>query len=131
MSGNVLWFCFVVCAFLVNCIICEIMVTNFVLFRENQQIREKKTKIRRLKRYAIIGAATGLGGVLIGKSLNFFIIIRLISEWKFAGVTGGLAAPFIVSSLSALTATTIFAGLTTTATAAIFGSLFGVAGISS
>jgi hypothetical protein len=38
-----------------------------------------------------------------------------------------LAAPLIVSSVSALTTIT-FAGLTATATAAIFGSLFGVAG---
>jgi hypothetical protein len=38
------------------------------IYRENQQIREKKTKMRRIKRYAIIGAATGLGGVLIGKA---------------------------------------------------------------
>jgi hypothetical protein len=45
------------------------------------------------------------------------------------GLTGGLAAPLIVSSISALTATTIFAGLTGVAITAIFGSIFGVAGI--
>uniref|UniRef100_A0A914KQU5 Transmembrane and coiled-coil domain-containing protein 4 n=1 Tax=Meloidogyne incognita TaxID=6306 RepID=A0A914KQU5_MELIC len=85
------------------------LVTEYKESMENQQIREKKSKLRKYKRYAIIGAATGLGGVLIG-------------------VTGGLAAPLIVASISALTATTIFAGLTGTAITAIFGSLFGVAG---
>ncbi|KAF7639212.1 hypothetical protein Mgra_00001442 [Meloidogyne graminicola] len=85
------------------------LVTEYKESLENQQIREKKSKLRKYKRFAIIGAATGLGGVLIG-------------------VTGGLAAPLIVASISALTATTIFAGLTGTAITAIFGSLFGVAG---
>uniref|UniRef100_A0A1I8BN56 DUF726 domain-containing protein n=1 Tax=Meloidogyne hapla TaxID=6305 RepID=A0A1I8BN56_MELHA len=85
------------------------LVTDYKESMQNQQIREKKSKLRKYKRYAIIGAATGLGGVLIG-------------------VTGGLAAPLIVASISALTATTIFAGLTGTAITAIFGSLFGVAG---
>ena len=79
------------------------------MLRENRQIREKKTRMKRYKRYAIIGAATGLGGVIIG-------------------VTGGIAAPLIVSSIGALTATTIFAGMTGVAGAALFGSIFGVAG---
>uniref|UniRef100_A0A914HMF9 Transmembrane and coiled-coil domain-containing protein 4 n=1 Tax=Globodera rostochiensis TaxID=31243 RepID=A0A914HMF9_GLORO len=74
---------------------------------DNQRVRESKSRLKKLKRYAMIGAASGLGGVLIG-------------------VTGGLAAPVILTSISALTATTIL--LPAAASAAILGSVFGAAG---
>uniref|UniRef100_A0A183BMN7 DUF726 domain-containing protein n=1 Tax=Globodera pallida TaxID=36090 RepID=A0A183BMN7_GLOPA len=74
---------------------------------DNQRVRESKNRLKKLKRYAMIGAASGLGGVLIG-------------------VTGGLAAPVILTSISALTATTIL--LPAAASAAILGSVFGAAG---
>uniref|UniRef100_A0A915DH25 Transmembrane and coiled-coil domain-containing protein 4 n=1 Tax=Ditylenchus dipsaci TaxID=166011 RepID=A0A915DH25_9BILA len=72
--------------------------------------REKTARMKKYKRYALIGAASGLGGALIG-------------------VTGGLAAPFVAGSIGALVgipALTALAG--TTGIIAAFGSVFGVAG---
>lgn len=75
----------------------------------SKQTRERLAKTKKIKRYALIGAAGSLGAVLIG-------------------LTSGLAAPLVASGIGTITASTAFAGLATTAGSAIFGSVFGVAG---
>ncbi|KAL3087544.1 hypothetical protein niasHT_024937 [Heterodera trifolii] len=87
--------------------LCDRLIDEYNETVDNQKVRESKSRLKKLKRYAMIGAASGLGGILIG-------------------VTGGLAAPVILTSISALTATTIL--LPAAASAAIFGSVFGAAG---
>uniref|UniRef100_A0A914D6B5 Transmembrane and coiled-coil domain-containing protein 4 n=2 Tax=Acrobeloides nanus TaxID=290746 RepID=A0A914D6B5_9BILA len=70
--------------------------------------REKNAKRKKIKRYAMIGAATGLGGVLIG-------------------LTGGLAAPLVAGAATAIGLGSA-AVIGTVAGSAIFGSTLGVAG---
>uniref|UniRef100_A0A1I7SIX4 Zgc:101566 n=1 Tax=Bursaphelenchus xylophilus TaxID=6326 RepID=A0A1I7SIX4_BURXY len=65
--------------------------------------------MKKFKRYAMIGVAGGVGGVLIG-------------------LTGGLAAPFVAGAASVVVGTGAVAGLATTTGAAIMGSVFGAAG---
>jgi hypothetical protein len=71
----------------------------------------------------MIGAAGGLGGVLVGLTGGFNYSFNLKS------VIVGLAAPIVASGVAALTASTALAGLSTTAGAVIFGTAFGAAGI--
>lgn len=37
------------------------------VFREQKMVRARATKRKKIKRYAMIGAASGFGGVLIGR----------------------------------------------------------------
>lgn len=77
---------------------------------EHKKARLRDQKIKKIKRYVAIGAAGGIGGILIG-------------------VTGGLAAPFVASGAAAIIGTTAATtALATTAGAAILGTAFGVAG---
>lgn len=78
-------------------------------FRSSKETREKSQRVKRWKRMAYIGAAGGLGAVLIG-------------------LTSGLAAPLVASGIGAITTSGAIAGLATSTGAAIFGSIFGVAG---
>ena len=48
--------------------------------------------------------------------------------FKFAGLTGGLAAPLVAGSIGVLIGSGALAGLATTAGAAVLGTTFGVAG---
>jgi hypothetical protein len=88
-----------------------IISEQYVESDETKQLKEKTAKMKKYKRYAMIGAATGVGGVLIG-------------------LTGGLAAPLVAAGASAVFGTSSVAaiGLSTTAGAAVLGSAFGVAG---
>ncbi|XP_015585021.1 transmembrane and coiled-coil domain-containing protein 4 isoform X2 [Cephus cinctus] len=79
---------------------------------KEQKDAKHREKIKKIKRYASIGLATITGGTLIG-------------------VTGGLAAPLIgvgVGTLLGAAGTSAALVLSTTAGAAILGSVFGVAG---
>ncbi|CEF71266.1 Protein of unknown function DUF726 family-containing protein [Strongyloides ratti] len=77
---------------------------------EHKKARLRDQKIKKIKRYVTIGAAGGIGGLLIG-------------------VSGGLAAPFVASGAAAIIGTTAATtALATTAGAAILGTAFGVAG---
>uniref|UniRef100_A0A7E4USN5 DUF726 domain-containing protein n=1 Tax=Panagrellus redivivus TaxID=6233 RepID=A0A7E4USN5_PANRE len=71
--------------------------------------RERSQKMKKIKRYMMIGAAGGVGGVLIG-------------------LTGGLAAPLVAAGAGVVIGTGAAAGIATTAGAAVLGSAFGVAG---
>ncbi|KAK0408685.1 hypothetical protein QR680_004098 [Steinernema hermaphroditum] len=82
---------------------------QYVESEEAQKTREKAERMKKLKRYALIGAATGIGGVLIG-------------------LTGGLAAPLVAAGAGVVIGTGAAAGIATTAGAAVLGSAFGVAG---
>uniref|UniRef100_A0A5S6Q8V1 Transmembrane and coiled-coil domain-containing protein 4 n=1 Tax=Trichuris muris TaxID=70415 RepID=A0A5S6Q8V1_TRIMR len=66
-------------------------------------------KRKNFKRLAMIGAGGAVGGLLIG-------------------LTGGLATPVLAMGLSALAGSTALVGLTTSAGAAVMGSLFGITG---
>ncbi|VDM95076.1 unnamed protein product [Thelazia callipaeda] len=76
---------------------------------EQKVARARAIKLKRLKRFAMIGAASSVGGVLIG-------------------VTGGLAAPFVATGAGVVIGSCAAAGIGTTAGVAVLGSLFGVAG---
>ncbi len=54
-----------------------------MIYREDEEVKKKREKLRQLKKYALIGTAAITGGVLVG-------------------VTGGLAAPLVGVSLGAL-----------------------------
>ncbi|CAD5209695.1 unnamed protein product [Bursaphelenchus okinawaensis] len=71
--------------------------------------RERNSKMKKFKRYALIGVAGSVGGVLIG-------------------LTGGLAAPLVAGAAGMVVGTGAVAGLATTTGAAIMGSIFGAAG---
>ncbi|VDK71398.1 unnamed protein product, partial [Cylicostephanus goldi] len=71
--------------------------------------REKTQRNKKIKRYLLVGAAGGVGGVLIG-------------------LTGGLAAPLVAAGAGAIIGTAGAAGIATTAGAAVLGTTFGVAG---
>lgn len=90
-------------------------------FRTTKLDREKRTKRKKIKRYALIGAATGLGGVLIG------IFLKTWHANGFLGLTGGLAAPLIAGAATTL-GIGAAAGIGTIAGSAVVGSVFGVAG---
>ncbi|KAI6219281.1 hypothetical protein M3Y95_01122700 [Aphelenchoides besseyi] len=74
----------------------------------DRNTREKSAKMKKIKRYALVGASAGIGGILIG-------------------VTGGLAAPLVAAGTGFLIGGTV-SGIATTAGAAAIGSLFGIAG---
>ncbi|CAG9540801.1 unnamed protein product [Cercopithifilaria johnstoni] len=76
---------------------------------EQRMIRVRATKLKKIKRYAMIGAASGVGGILIG-------------------VTGGLAAPLIAIGAGTVIGAGAAAGIGTVAGTTVLGSLFGVAG---
>ncbi|VDK67481.1 unnamed protein product [Litomosoides sigmodontis] len=76
---------------------------------EQRMVRARATKVKKIKRYAMIGAASGVGGVLIG-------------------VTGGLAAPLVATGAGVVIGAGAAAGISTVAGATALGSLFGVAG---
>uniref|UniRef100_A0A0K0CXB5 Transmembrane and coiled-coil domain-containing protein 4 n=1 Tax=Angiostrongylus cantonensis TaxID=6313 RepID=A0A0K0CXB5_ANGCA len=76
--------------------------------RQAKQIREKTQRKKKIKRFLLVGAAGGVGGVLIG-------------------LTGGLAAPLVAAGAGALIGSGA-AGLATTAGAAVLGTTLGMAG---
>lgn len=78
-------------------------------FRAETSDRRRRERNRKLKRYALIGTAGTIGGVLIG-------------------LTGGLAAPLFAAGAGVFIGAGAAAGIATTAGAAVLGSLFGVAG---
>ncbi|CAI4221607.1 unnamed protein product [Auanema sp. JU1783] len=82
---------------------------EYVESEYSRKARESKQRNKKIKRYLLIGAAGGVGGVLIG-------------------LTGGLAAPLVASGVGALLGTGTLAGLTTAAGAAALGTSFGIAG---
>lgn len=86
-----------------------ILNENYVESESSLKARARTKRVKQLKRYALIGAASGIGGVLIG-------------------LTGGLAAPLVAAGAGVIIGTGAAAGLATTAGAAVLGSLFGVAG---
>ncbi|GMT16283.1 hypothetical protein PFISCL1PPCAC_7580 [Pristionchus fissidentatus] len=91
-----------------------LMSAEYVETEQSKKAREKASRSKKVKRYLMIGAAGGVGGVLIG-------------------LTGGLAAPLIALGAStviggSVAGAAIVTGLTTTAGAAIMGSAMGVAG---
>ncbi|KAK6043805.1 hypothetical protein COOONC_18690 [Cooperia oncophora] len=77
-------------------------------FRHSQLAREKAQRNKKIKRFLLVGAAGGIGGVLIG-------------------LTGGLAAPLVAAGAGMIIGSGA-AGLATTAGAAVLGTTFGVAG---
>ncbi|VDP19304.1 unnamed protein product [Onchocerca flexuosa] len=77
--------------------------------KEQKMVRARATKLKKIKRYIMIGAASGIGGVLMG-------------------VTGGLTAPLVALGAGAVIGAGTAAGIGTAAGATILGSLFGVAG---
>lgn len=90
---------------------------NFLVFlndlkyfppRQSKQVREKTQRKKKIKRFLLVGAAGGVGGVLIG-------------------LTGGLAAPLVAAGAGILIGSGA-AGLATTAGAAVLGTTFGMAG---
>ncbi|CCD70531.1 putative membrane protein F35D11.3 [Caenorhabditis elegans] len=82
---------------------------QFVESEHSRTVREKTARNKKIKRYLMIGAAGGVGGVLIG-------------------LTGGLAAPLVAASAGMLIGGGAVAGLATTAGAAVLGTTMGVAG---
>lgn len=81
-------------------------------YKENEEqkmVRDKAAKLKKIKRYVMIGAASSIGGVLLG-------------------ITGGLAAPLVAVGAGAVVGAGAAAGISTAAGATILGSLFGVAG---
>ncbi|GMS86580.1 hypothetical protein PENTCL1PPCAC_8755, partial [Pristionchus entomophagus] len=97
-----------------------LMSNDYVETEHSKKAREKASRSKKVKRYLMIGAAGGVGGVLIG-------------------LTGGLAAPFIAGAAASIgigagagaaagAASAVIAGLATTGGAAIMGSAMGVAG---
>lgn len=82
---------------------------NFLVCRAETRERDRRERNRKLKRYALIGTAGTIGGVLIG-------------------LTGGLAAPLFAAGAGVFIGAGAAAGIATTAGAAVLGSLFGVAG---
>uniref|UniRef100_A0A0R3RQC3 DUF726 domain-containing protein n=1 Tax=Elaeophora elaphi TaxID=1147741 RepID=A0A0R3RQC3_9BILA len=76
---------------------------------EQRMVRARATKLKKIKRYVMIGTASGVGGVLIG-------------------LTGGLAAPLVAAGAGAVIGAGAAAGIGTATGATILGSLFGVAG---
>ncbi|GMR39240.1 hypothetical protein PMAYCL1PPCAC_09435, partial [Pristionchus mayeri] len=91
-----------------------LMSDEYVETEQSKKAREKASRGKKIKRYLMIGAAGGVGGVLIG-------------------LTGGLAAPLIAIGASTVIGGTvaggaIVAGLSTAAGAAVMGSAMGVAG---
>ncbi|CAD5213380.1 unnamed protein product [Bursaphelenchus xylophilus] len=87
----------------------SLMNQDYVETEAAKATRERNSKMKKFKRYAMIGVAGGVGGVLIG-------------------LTGGLAAPFVAGAASVVVGTGAVAGLATTTGAAIMGSVFGAAG---
>jgi hypothetical protein len=63
------------------------------IFRAERKSRQKNEKFKKIKRYALVGTAAGLGGALIG-------------------LTGGLAAPAIAAGIGMFTSGAL-AGLAT------------------
>ncbi|VDM62215.1 unnamed protein product [Angiostrongylus costaricensis] len=80
----------------------------YVESEQAKQIREKTQRKKKIKRFLLVGAAGGVGGVLIG-------------------LTGGLAAPLVAAGAGVLIGSGA-AGLATTAGAAVLGTTFGMAG---
>ncbi|KAM3719193.1 putative membrane protein [Dirofilaria immitis] len=76
---------------------------------EQKVVRARTKKLKQIKRYVMIGAASGIGGVLIG-------------------VTGGLAAPLVAAGMGSIIGAGTAAGIGTAVGATVLGSLFGVAG---
>ncbi|KAK6043806.1 hypothetical protein COOONC_18689 [Cooperia oncophora] len=76
--------------------------------KHSQLAREKAQRNKKIKRFLLVGAAGGIGGVLIG-------------------LTGGLAAPLVAAGAGMIIGSGA-AGLATTAGAAVLGTTFGVAG---
>ncbi|CAJ0919767.1 unnamed protein product, partial [Mesorhabditis belari] len=87
----------------------SLMLDEFVESEQSIKAREKIAKSKKLKRYLMIGAAGGVGGVLIG-------------------LTGGLAAPLVAIGAGAVLGGAATAAIGTTVGAAILGTTFGVAG---
>lgn len=54
--------------------------------------------MKKYKRYALIGAAGGVGAVLIGDLGTKFYLFLI-----FLGLTGGIAAPLVAGSVGAIT----------------------------
>lgn len=79
--------------------------------RSEEEMRgiQKRERVTRAKRYALIGLATFGGGALIG-------------------FTGGLAAPLIGAGLGSVFGASVAIGIGSAAGVAVIGSLFGVAG---
>lgn len=90
---------------LTDCIVNQ----QYVESEESKAARKKSSRLKKFKRYALIGAAGGVGGVLIG-------------------LTGGLAAPLVAAGAGVVIGSGAAAGIATTAGAAVLGSTFGVAG---
>ncbi|RCN38116.1 hypothetical protein ANCCAN_15954 [Ancylostoma caninum] len=80
----------------------------FVESNHSKLAREKTQRNKKIKRFLLVGAAGGVGGVLIG-------------------LTGGLAAPLVAAGAGVIIGSGA-AGLATTAGAAVLGTTFGVAG---
>ncbi|KJH47027.1 hypothetical protein DICVIV_06914 [Dictyocaulus viviparus] len=80
----------------------------YVESQESKQVREKVQRNKKIKRFLLVGAAGGVGGLLIG-------------------LTGGLAAPLVAAGAGVIIGSGA-AGLATTAGAAVLGTTFGVAG---
>ncbi|VDM20318.1 unnamed protein product [Wuchereria bancrofti] len=81
-------------------------------YKENEEqkmVRDRAAKLKKIKRYVMVGAASSVGGVLLG-------------------ITGGLAAPLVAVGAGAVVGAGAAAGIGTTAGATVLGSLFGVAG---
>ncbi|XP_052821109.1 transmembrane and coiled-coil domain-containing protein 4-like isoform X2 [Mya arenaria] len=82
---------------------------TYIMSEEEEKEKARKSRSRKIKRYALIGLATVGGGALIG-------------------LTGGLAAPFVAAGAGAIIGGAGAAALGSVAGVAIIGSLFGVAG---
>uniref|UniRef100_A0A915PH89 JAB1/MPN/MOV34 metalloenzyme domain-containing protein n=1 Tax=Setaria digitata TaxID=48799 RepID=A0A915PH89_9BILA len=77
--------------------------------KEQKMVRARATRLKKIKRYFMIAAASSVGGILVG-------------------VTGGLAAPLVATGAGAVIGAGAAAGIATTAGATVLGSIFGVAG---
>lgn len=62
-------------------------IKRLLSLRDSKLARARSKRIKKYKRYALIGAASGLGGVLIGKLV---VISKRFLSWSLlSGVVGG------------------------------------------
>ncbi|EFO24887.2 hypothetical protein LOAG_03591 [Loa loa] len=76
---------------------------------EQRMVRARVAKLKKIKRYVMIGTASSVGGFLLG-------------------ITAGLAAPLVAVGAGAIIGAGAAAGIGTAAGATVLGSLFGIAG---
>lgn len=74
--------------------IAKLTLSIHILFSEYRKENAKREKMKKIKRYALIGGAGTVGGILIG-------------------LTGGLASPLVAAGAGLFVGTGVVAGLAT------------------